>query len=162
MYLAMTLTIFCVTTFVTRATTRRVAGALCSALVFTAMSAPIDRLALRAGWWSYPSCDMPAHPPLPIYVGQALIFVGCTALVAWRVQRRFGARGVATLAAIVCAAGLMRDFSVAAIFPEMICFGPVPTSAIADIGAWAIVVFVALAVTRLVAGPASADSLRKG
>jgi hypothetical protein len=146
--------------FLARANARRVAGAMCSVLMFTALSAPIDTLALEAGWWRYPSCDNPPHPPLPIYLGQAFQFVGCVALIAWRVQRRFGTRGVKRLGAIVCGVGLVRDLSVAAIFPEMIRFGAMPASAIADVGAWAVVVLVAVLVTRIVAGPASSDALR--
>ena len=74
--------------WLTRAGTRRIAGALCAVLAFTALSAPIDAVGLRTGMWGYPSCVDPPHPPLPVYVGQALAFVGCLALVGWRVQRR--------------------------------------------------------------------------
>ena len=56
--------------------------------------------------------------------------------------------------------GSLRDFAAAAILPGMIQFGALPASALADVGAWAVVVFVALAVTRLVSGPATADALR--
>ncbi len=159
-YLAATLALFCVVVVVSRAGARRVAGAVCSVLVFTAISAPIDNLGARWGLWSYPSCANPAHPSLVVYLGQALEFVGTIALIGWRVQRRFGTRGVVVLTAIVCSAGLVRDLSVAAALPSVIRFGPMPASAIADVLAWAIVVFVALAVTRVVAGPAHADAIR--
>jgi hypothetical protein len=102
----------------------------------------------------------PPHPPLAIYGGQALEFVGTIALIGWRVQRRFGARGVVWLTAIVCGVGLLRDLAVAALLPEMVRFGGMPASVIADVVAWGIVVFVALAVTRVIAGAASADALR--
>ncbi len=156
-YLSAALCVFGLVAHVTRATARRAVGALCAALTFTVMSAPIDTLALRAGWWSYPSCVAPPHPPLAVYVGQALLFVGSVALIAWRVQRLFGTRGVAVLSAIVCVAGTVRDFAVAALLPGLIRFGPLPFSLLADMGAWAIVVVVALGITRVVAGPASAD-----
>ncbi len=159
-YLAGTLAAFAAVAWLSRARLRRVAGALASALVFTALSAPIDALGARGGWWSYPSCVDPPHPPLAVYLGQALLFVGNLALIGWRVQRRFGARGVAALAAIVCAGGVLRDFAVAARLPDFIRFGPLPASAVADAFAWATVVLVALAVTRLVAGPARADAPR--
>lgn len=159
-YLAAALTAFGLVAYFTRATVRRVAGAASAVLGFTAMSAPIDKLALRQGWWSYPSCAAPPHPSLIVYVGQSLIFVGTIALIAWRVRRRHGARGVASMAAFVCGAGTVRDFAVAAVFPSMIRFGAMPASLIADIGAWAIVVLCALGITRVVAGPASADEPR--
>jgi hypothetical protein len=158
-YLAATLTVFWLVAWFTRANVRRITGAACAALVFTAMSAPIDNVARRAGWWTYPSCIAPAHPPLAVYIGQAFVFVGTTALVAWRVKRRFGARGVVALVIVVCVVGAIRDFSVAAAIPTMIRFGPFPASLIADLGAWLVVALVAIGVTRLVAGAAN-DSLR--
>jgi len=159
-YFTTTLALFCAIAFLTRAKARRVLGASCAVLVFTALSAPIDTFALRAGFWTYPACASPPHPTLPVYLGQALVFVGCLALVAWRVQRRFGARGVAVLAPSACVAGLVRDLSVAALLPDVIRFGDAPASVLADLGAWAIVVLVALAVPRVVSGAARADALR--
>ena len=158
-YLVATFAVFCVVALVARAGVRRVAGAMCSVLVFAAISTPIDNLGPRWGLWSYPSCANPGHPSLVVYLGQALEFVGTIALIGWRVQRRFGTRGVVVLTAIVCGAGLARDFSVAAALPNVIRFGPMPASAIADMLAWAIVVFIALAVPRVVAGPAGADAI---
>src|SRR5262249_57144243 len=140
--------------WLTRAGARRLVGAVCSVVVFTALSAPIDTVGIRSGMWSYPTCVDPPHPPLTVYVGQALAFVGCLALIAWRVQRRFGVRGVARLALVVCCAGVVRDFTVAALLPQAIHIGPAPASVFADLGAWAVVVAVALGVTRAVAGPA--------
>jgi hypothetical protein len=89
-----------------------------------------------------------------VYLGQAFAFVGTIALIGWRTQRRFGALGLACLTAIVCSVGLVRDLAVARALPSVIRFGPMPASALADVAAWAIVVFVALTVTRLIAGPA--------
>lgn len=159
-FLMATLALFWAVAWATRAGVRRVLGALCSVLVFIAISAPIDNFGARSGLWTYPSCVDPPHPPLAVYVGQALEFVGTLALIGWRVQRRFGAQGALGLTVLVCIVGLARDLSVAAAMPEMIRFGAMPASAIADVVAWLIVVFVALAPSRLVAGSARADPLR--
>jgi hypothetical protein len=159
-YAGSMLLLFCVVAFFTRATRRRIAGALCSVAVFTALSAPIDTVGMRTGLWTYPTCIDPPHPPLLVYVGQALEFVGCVALVGWRVQRRFGARGIAVIAAVVCTLGAVRDFSVAAALPQMMHMGPIPGSLFADVVAWGIVVTVALGVMRIVSGPARSDPLR--
>jgi hypothetical protein len=159
-YLMAMLTAFSAVAWLTRAGGRRLAGAVCSVIVFTALSAPIDTIGIRTGMWSYPSCVDPPHPPLAVYVGQALAFVGCLALVAWRVQRRFGVRGVTALALGVCGVGVVRDFTVAALLPQAIRIGPPPASILADLGAWVVVVVVALGVMRAVAGPAGADALR--
>jgi hypothetical protein len=160
-YLVAMVALFWGVAWLTRAGARRVAGAVCSVLVFTAISAPIDNIGIDMGWWRYPSYANPPHPPLALYLGQAFEFVGTIALIGWRVQRRFGARGVAWLTAIACGAGLVRDLSVAHLMPDVIRFGAMPGSVVADIAAWAIVVFVALAVTRVVAGRADADALRE-
>jgi len=151
---------FGVIALLTRARARRIAGALASVAVFTAISAPIDTLGLRAGWWSYPSCTNPPHPPLGIYIAQTLYFVGNLALIGWRIDRRFGARGLAALVATVCSVGLVRDLMWATILPTMVRFGAAPAAELADAGAWATVVAVALGVTRVVAGPAKADPPR--
>ena len=159
-YLAGTLALFCAVAWLTRAKPRRIAGALAAVAVFTALSAPIDNLGAATGLWSYPTCESPPHPPLAAYLGQALEFVGSLALIGWRVQRRFGARGIAWLFAIALPLGACRDFSAAAIFPDVIRFGPQPAALIADVAAWAVVVLVALGVSRMIAGPARADALR--
>jgi hypothetical protein len=159
-YLIAMLTAFAAVAWITRAGGRRLAGAVCSVLVFTALSAPIDTIGARTGMWTYPSCVDPPHPPLAVYVGQALAFVGCLALIGWRVQRRFGARGTAKLALAVCVVGVFRDFTIAAVLPQMIHIGPAPASVLADLAAWGVVITVALGVTRVVAGPAGADELR--
>jgi hypothetical protein len=161
-YVLGTFALFCAVAFATRAGWRRIAGAVCAVLVFTAISAPIDNFGAATGLWTYPSCENPPHPPLGAYLGQAFMFVGTIALIGWRVQRSFGARGLAFLAGIVCVLGLVRDLSVAAAMPELIQFGPMPAAAFADIAAWGIVLLVALVVTRVVAGPARADELRSG
>jgi hypothetical protein len=159
-YLAGTLVAFVTIAYLTRAKSRRVAGALCSVGVFTLLSGPIDGVGGAMGWWTYPSCADPPHPPIVVYVGQALVFVGCLALIGWRAQRSFGPRSVVVLAPLVCVVGAARDFAVAAALPEMIRMGPLPSSLLADMAAWGVVVLVGLGVSRLVAGPATADALR--
>ena len=71
-YLISTLIVFCLVALFTRARVWRIVGAVCSVLVFTAISAPIDNLGARWGLWTYPSCTNPPHPPL-IVVFVALV-----------------------------------------------------------------------------------------
>jgi hypothetical protein len=158
LYLAFASFVFALVARLTRASRRRLVGALVSVIAFTAASGSIDDFAIARRWWRYPSWVAPPHPSLVVYLGQALIFVGTVALVGWRVERRFGARGVAVLSIVVCVGGLMRDLSVAALLPSMIQFGAMPASVIADLAAWALVVAFALVITRLVAGSADADA----
>ena len=148
--LAMTVVFFVIAHF-TRARARRTVGALAAVIVFILLSKPIDLTAARYGWWRYPAV---VNPPLLFYVGQALEFVGTTALVGWRINRRFGWRGAATVSALVCGLGLPRDLTVAR-FTQVIRFGPGPIPWIADVGAWMIVVGTALGITRVVGGAKS-------
>ena len=159
-YLIFASVVFLVVAWATGARRRRVLGALAAVATFTALSAPIDELGARRGWWTYPSCVDPAHPPLLVYVGQALVFVGGVAFLGWRVQRRWGVFGVLRFVVIVCLLGLVRDSVGAAIFPEVLRFGPAPAAQLADVAAWAVVVVVGLVVPRVVAGPAHADAPR--
>jgi hypothetical protein len=159
-YLAGTSALFAGVAFLTRATRRRLVGAVCSVLAFTAASAPIDGIGARFDLWSYPCWTDPPHPPVIVYLGQALEFVGGLALIGWRVQRAFGARGLGVMCVVTCGLGLVRDYSVATLFPDLLRFGPAPASEIADVVAWAVVLLFALGVTRVIAGPARADALR--
>jgi hypothetical protein len=159
-YLAAMLVVFLVAVLLARPRRRRLAGVVLAVLAFTAASGPIDDFAHDAGLWTYPSCVDPPHPPLAVYLGQSLMFVGVTALVAWRVARRFGPRSLRVLVALFCVGGMVRDFSVAAIIPGIIRFGPAPAAQLADLAAWAIVAVFALAIPRFVAGPAKDDAPR--
>jgi hypothetical protein len=155
-YLVGTTIGFLVVTLATRAPRRRVFGAVCAIVVFTALSAPIDNLGARWNLWRYPGCHDPPHPSIVVYLGQATIFVGSLALIGWRVQRAFGARGLVTMTIVVLVVGCIRDFTAAAIFPDVMVFGPMPGALLADAAAWAVVLLVALVVPRIVSGPARA------
>ena len=157
LYLSAMTVVFFVIAYFTRATMKRTAGALAAVAVFTLLSKPMDVTAARHGWWSYPAV---VNPPLLFYVGQALEFVGTTALVGWRVNRRFGWRGVVAVVTWVCGLGLARDLSVAH-FSPVIRFGSGPVPLFADVGAWMIVAGIALGVTRMIAGPAKTDHLAR-
>jgi hypothetical protein len=153
-YLVWTLFVFGVVTLVTRPGRRRLLGAVVAIVVFTAISAPIDELAARWNLWTYPECNVPPHPSIAIYLGQSTMFVGCLASIGGRVQRAFGVRGLLVLTVMVLVLGPIRDFGAAAILPDLIRFGPQPAALLGDVAAWAVVVIVALGVTRLVGGPA--------
>jgi hypothetical protein len=64
------------------------------------------------------------------------------------------------LCAVACGLGLVRDYTVATLFPNLLRFGPAPASELADVAAWGVVLLFALGITRVIAGPAHADTLR--
>lgn len=145
--------LFVATVYLTRASRRRVTGALVAALVFTALNVVWDVAAHKAGWWWYPSRSG-ALLPFPVYFAQDLVWGGAFWLVGWRIERRFGARAMAAYVPLLSAIGGLRDFLIAFV-TKAIWFGPGPTSRLADFGCWFTLLAVAQIIMRLVAGRSS-------
>jgi hypothetical protein len=112
------------------------------------------------GWWRVPGFWTPQKLPI-YYLGWA---ISCAPiyLITWRIARRFGRLGLATFLCAVAVVGPLRDYRIAAFFPEWIVFGPgvLPVLAVAAtyVG---VVVALGHVVMRLVAGPARGDSLAR-
>jgi hypothetical protein len=149
-YLVGTSVVFAIVALVTRPTRRRLFGAICAIGVFTAISAPIDEIGARTKLWTYPALQEAGHPSTIIYLGQATIFVGSIALIGWRVHRAYGFGGLVRLTIAVLVLGCIRDFSAAAIFPDLLHFGPQPGALLGDAAAWGAVALVALVVPAIV------------
>ena len=145
--------------FFTRATKRRVAGALIGGVAVGAVGVGIEILAHTLGWWRYPSVETPYGPPL-LYPALILSFTAL-ALIGWRITRRFGWRGQATFLAALAILGTLRDYGWAARAPELIVFAPGVGTALVDAACWAGLAGLAQAVMRLVAGPAGDDPLAR-
>ena len=143
--------------YFTRATLRRVAGALAggAAVGFWALGA--IALGEAQGWWRVPFASTPYFLPL-LYLGFA---ISCAPiyLVTWRVARRFGWRGLAVFLGAVAVVGPPRDYLYAATFPEWMVFAPGVAPILADSATYVGIVVVGHAVMRLVAGPADEDRL---
>src|SRR5262245_54602499 len=77
-----------VTAYFTRATRKRITGALSGGVAVAVVGVGIEYLAHARGWWHYPFSDTTYGPPL-IYPVVVLLFAA-VALVGWRVTRRFG------------------------------------------------------------------------
>jgi hypothetical protein len=145
--------------YFTRATTRRVVGALAGGAV--AAWAGIGAIALSEslGWWWVP------YAPTTYFL--ALFYFGLSIsltpiyLVTWRLARRFGWRGLAVFIGIVAVIGPPRDYLYAAMFPKWMVFAPGVAPILADGATYAGIVIVGHAVMRLVAGPAREDRLAR-
>jgi hypothetical protein len=145
--------------YFTRATWRRVVGALAGGGVVGLVGVGVDALAYALGWWRYPSVQTPYGPPL-VYPAVSLLFAAL-ALVGWRVTRRFGWRGQAVFLGGVAVLGVLRDYWWAARLPELIVFGSGLVPALADVLCWAGLAALAQAVMRAVAGSVRGDSLAR-
>ena len=153
------LTALIAVTYFSRATARRVMGALVGGAAAGLMGLGMIALCEALGWWHIPFASTPYFLPL-FYIGLA---VSCTPiyLVTWRVARRFGWRGLAVCIGIVAVGGPPRDYFFAATFPEWMVFAPGVAPILADSAAYILIVVVGHAVMRLVAGPAREDRLAR-
>ena len=144
--------------YFTRATLRRVVGALAggAAIGFLGMGAIV--LGNTLGVWRVPIFWTPYFLSL-FYLGLS-ISVTPIYLVTWRVARRFGWRGLAVCLVIVAIIGPPRDYLYAAKYPEWMVFAPGIAPILADAATYVGIVALGHAVMRLVAGPAREDRLR--
>jgi hypothetical protein len=143
----------------TRATARRVAGALIGGGAVAVAGVGIEALAHTLGWWRYPSVETPYGPPM-LYPALVLAFA-LLSLIGWRVTRRFGWRGQVAFLAAVTVVGTLRDYLYAAKYPHWIVFAPGIVTVLVDAACWAGLTALAYAVMRLVAGPARDDPLAR-
>jgi hypothetical protein len=114
------LVVLIVVAFLTRATTRRIAGTLAGGAAFGVVALSIIALGEKAGWWEMEITWEPYFVTL-LLVGFALcafIF-----LITWRIARRFGWRGLAVVAIIAAVIGPPRDYWYMARFPGWGAYG---------------------------------------
>jgi|SRR5215472_14011933 len=77
----------------TRAGLRRVSAALLGGIAGGLLNLVADLGAFRLGLWHYASTH-PAYAPPWFYVTAALGYGAVASLLGWRIDRRFGGRGV--------------------------------------------------------------------
>jgi hypothetical protein len=145
--------------YFTRATPRRVAGALAGGAAVAVVGVGVEFLCQSLGVWRYPSDDRPYGPPL-MYPAVVLMFA-LLPLLGWRVSRRFGWRGQAVFLAAVTTVGTVRDYLVGQQALAIITFAPGVGTVLVDAACWAGLTELAQAVMRLVAGPARSDPLAR-
>ena len=143
--------------YFTRATSRRVVGALTGGAVVGFMGMGAIVLGNTLGWWRVPIIWTPYFLTL-FYLGLS-ISVTPIYLVTWRVARRFGWRGLAVCLLVVAIIGPPRDYLYAAKYPEWMVFAPGVAPILADAAVYVGIVALGHAVMRLVAGPSRNDRL---
>ncbi len=148
-----------VVAFFTRATWRRIAGALVGGAATGAVVVAVDAFGERVGWWHF---AMPWEPSFLMLVALGWgVSVSPVFLVTWRLGRRFGWRGPAVMALVATVSGPPHDYTFMARNPEWGAYGPgwAPVLAIAAI--YAVLVPLGHCVMRLVAGRARDDRLAR-
>jgi hypothetical protein len=146
--------------YFTRATARRIGGALAGGAAAALSALGSITLCENLGWWQIPFASTPYFASI-FYVGVAITCAPIY-LVTWRVARRFGWRGLAVSVAIVVVVGPPRDYLYAAMFPKWMVFSPGVAPLLADSVTYISIVVLGHAVMRLVAGPARDDRLARG
>jgi len=152
------LVVFIVVAILTRATPRRIAGALAGGVAAGVVALGSIALGEKVGWWHF------VFTWGPYFLTAMLILlplIGFIFLITWRIARRFGWRGLAVVSVAVAIIGPPRDFFYMKLFPEWGSYGPGVAPILAISATYVIMVLVGHGVMRLVAGPASEDRLAR-
>ena len=144
--------------YFTRATSRRVMGALAGGAAVGCFGMGAVVLGNALGLWRVPISWTPTFLTL-FYLGFA-ISVTPIYLVTWRLARRFGWRGLAVFTCIVAIIGPPRDYLFATTFPEWMVFAPGVAPILADAATYVGIVALGHAVMRFIAGPSREHRLR--
>jgi multidrug transporter EmrE-like cation transporter len=147
----------CAAVYFTRATARRVLGALVGGVAVAAVGYGVELACQALGLWYYPSDDT-GRGPLLMYPSLAFLWA-TLALIGWRVVRRFGWRGEVVFLAAVALLGTLRDYAGQAL--GVIVLAPGVTTVLVEIVCWAGQTALTQALMWLVAGPAAADRLAR-
>ena len=155
---AIYLVVLVVVAVLTRATARRIAGALAGAAAFGVVALGIIALGEKAAWWHMTITWEPYFLALLLldFTLGAFIY-----LLTWRVARRFGSRGLAVVAVVSAVIGPARDYAYMARFPEWGAYAPGVAPVLAVAGTYVVMVLLGHGVMRLIAGPARADRLAR-
>ena len=145
--------------YFTRATARRVMGAVVGGAAAGLLGLWAIALCKNLGLWRVPFASTPYFLPL-FYLGLS-ISVTPIYLVTWRLVRRFGWRGLVVFLCFVAVIGPPRDYLIAATFPKWMVFAPGIAPILADGATYAGIVVLGHAVMRLIAGPAREDQLAR-
>ena len=144
--------------FFTRATARRIVGALAGGAAFGVAALGIIVLGEKAGLWHMVITWEPYFVAL-LLAGFALC--AFIYLITWRIARRFGWRGPAVAVIVAAVIGPLRDYWYMARFPEWGAYAPGMAPVLAVAATYALMVVLGHGVMRLVAGSARADRLAR-
>ena len=152
------LVVVVVVAVLTRATARRIAGALAGAAVMYPVGLSIVALGEQVGWWHW---TFPWEPNFLTALWINSILCAFAFLITWRIARRFGGRGLAVVAVVAAVLGPIRDKGFVERFPEWGSFAPGVAPVLAISASYVLAGVVGHGVMRLVAGPARGSPLAR-
>jgi hypothetical protein len=145
--------------YFSRATSRRLAGALVGASAFVLTGVVAVRATFLLGWWRLAASDLSLAMPVGLVVIDAAGYAAILALLSWRVGRRFGWRGQPAFTLVASVWGAARDYAGAAA-NGLVTIAPGIAPFLGWSTAWCCGIVVMEAAMRLVAGPPQGDQLR--
>src|SRR5215467_3474199 len=155
---ALYLVILVVVTLLTRATARRIGGALAGGAAVGVVALGILALGERLGWWHM---VITWEPYLLILMLIDFALCAFVFLITWRIARRFGWRGLAVVLVVLALFGPVRDQWYMRRFPEWGSYGPGVAPMLAISATYVILILVGHGMMRLVAGAARDDRLAR-
>jgi uncharacterized membrane protein len=155
---ALYLAILVVVAVLTRATARRIAGALAGGAAVGVVALGIIALGEEVAWW-HMAITWEPYFLMVLWIDFALcafIF-----LITWRIARRFGWRGLAVVVVVFAVLGPVRDYRYMERFPEWGAYAPGVAPVLAISATYILLVVLGHGMMRLVAGPAREDRLAR-
>jgi hypothetical protein len=155
LYLAMLV----VVVYMTRASPRRVEGALAGGATLGVVCLGAVALCETLEWWRF---TFTWSPYFLLLVYLDLVISGTPIfLVTWRLVRRFGWQGLVLFLCALTVIGPIRDYWWMAKFPEWGTYAAGAAPGLAIAATYVTMVALGHAVMRLVAGPAREDQLAR-
>jgi hypothetical protein len=154
----MYLIVLIVVAVLTRATARRIAGALTGAGAAGVVALGVIVLGEKVGWWHMAITWEPYFLTL-VWIDFAL--AAFIFLITWRIARRFGWRGLAVVLVVAAVLGPVRDYRYMQRFPEWGAYAPGIAPILAISATYILLGTVGHGLMRLVAGPARNDPLAR-
>jgi hypothetical protein len=142
----------------TRATPRRIAGAVAGAVAAGVALLSVISLGERARVW-HMAIDWRPYMLVLLLINVSLC--AYVFLITWRIARRFGWRGLVIVGFGVAIIGPPRDYLYMSRFPEWGYYAPGFRPVIAISMAYVTLIVVGHGVMRLLAGPARKDPLAR-
>ena len=156
-------TLFVISAYFTRATLRRIVGALVGAATYSAVNYGLDRAAAALGWWTYPAWLGNGQFPLSAYVLAGLVGGGAFGLVGWRILRRWRWQGFIAFLLFWALYAVIHDYGGSKLFASsgLMVFGPGLAPVIANVLWYWVGNAAPQAAIWLVAGPPQAGPLAR-
>jgi len=153
---ALYLVVLVVVAVLTRATARRILGALAGAAVAGVLALGIVALGEREGWWHMVIAWEPYFLAL-LWIDFTLS--GFVFLLTWRIARRFGWQGLAVVAVVAALLGPVRDYQFMRRFPGWGAYASGVAPILAVSATYLLLGAMGHLIMRVVAGRAREDRL---